>query len=241
MNIYTFPNNAANKLAVKKLLSIIPILIALVIAVFLIVNKLENNEFRENRDLQFIFLGCILFIFIAGFIKAKKTVTQIMLQTKFIIDDGTIEKSIPNGENIKILFKEVRNYSNSKKGILLKTAKKQLLIPAVLTNFDELESILKSTIQTGITNYNTKFKINEVIVKNVTGISIIALLVSFFVIDGKQNKLLMGIPLLLILIYSFINTVKNKHIANEISAMVPKLILYSITLLGYLIYILFLG
>jgi len=241
MNIYTFSNSSAKKLATKQILSIIPILIAMSISVFLIVNKLENNEFIKNRDFQLIFLGVLLFIFTGGFIKGTKTVTQILIQTKFIIDDGTIEKSIPNGDNIKISFREVRNYSNTKKGILLKTAKKQLLIPRLLTNFDELESILKNNIQTGITNYNTQFKVNEVIIKNVTAISIMTLLVSFFVINGKQNKLLMGIPLLLILVYSIINTIKNKHIAGEISAMVPKLILYSILLLGYLIYILFLG
>jgi len=237
MKIYRLPDNVMNKMAITKILSIYPLIIMALIAAFLIINKLENNEFAQNSDLQLIFLAVVFFILVGGFFTSKKTIIDILKQTKFIINDGIIEKSIPNGKNIKISFREVRNYTISTKRILLKTKNKQLLIPNTLTNFDELESILKSNIQTGIIYYDTKFKINQTVLSTVAAAGMLILLVSFFLVDSKQNKLLMGIPLLLVLIYAIVAISKNKDEPAEVKALVPKVLFFALTLIGYLLYI----
>jgi len=238
MTIYTFSDSAISKLATKKTIAIYPLIIAMIFSSFLIANKVQENELIENTAYIILFSGVGLFFLIAGFFSAKKGAKTVFVATKYLIDNTSVEKQVPNAKHTKVSFRDIKSYRETKNGFRLRAMKKQIFIPVELSNYQELVGTIKKNTQSGVINYSTKFKLNEYTEMNLAGFGMLALLVSFFVIDNKQYKLLLGIPLLLILIYAIYDAYTNKHTQTN-KGLLGKVLLYTLILLGYLIYIFF--
>lgn len=232
MNIYTFPKDAIKKLATKQTLSIYPILIGVLIAVYFIINHYERDEANI-----IIMIGVGLFMLIGGFFSSRKAITKVLSETEFILDDDVIIKHIPNGKDIEIFFRDIRIQQHTKKGVLIKTRKKQLLIPIELTNFKGLEAIIKNKTFTGIQYFDTKYKMNNLLLKNLVALATLFLLVATLILESKTQKLLAGIPLILVFMIAIYTELKNKgksSLSNKILARGAMMIL---SLIVYLIYI----
>ena len=238
MNIYSFSETAANKLATKKVIALYPMLIALIFTCFIIANAIKNGELFDEKKFIYILIGVGLFFLIAGFFSGKKGAKGVIETTKFVIDDAFIEKQIPNAKNEKISFRDIKSYRESKSGFRIRALKKQIFIPSELTDFQQVVSIIKKNTQTGVINYSTKFKLNEYVEMNLVGFGLMAIAISFFVLEGKQYKLLFGIPMLIGLLYAIYDTYTNKYTQTK-EGVLGKIMLYTLILIGYLIYIQF--
>ncbi|MBJ2174823.1 hypothetical protein JBL43_11285 [Aureibaculum sp. A20] len=238
MNIYTFSDSVINKFATKKVIAIYPMLIGLIFTSMVIANSVKNGELFEEKEFVYILVGIGVFFLIAGFFSAKKGVKSVFIDTKYIVEDSFIEKQVPNAKSTKISFRDIKSYSETKRGLRIRALKKQIFIPAELTDYQEAASIIKKNTQSGVINYRTKFKLNEHVVINLAGFGMMAILIGFFVIENKQYKLLFGIPLLILLLYAILDAFTNKHTQTD-EGVLAKITLYTISLMGYLIYILF--
>ncbi|RPD98609.1 hypothetical protein EGM88_05300 [Aureibaculum marinum] len=239
MEVFNFSEKAISKLAVKKIISIYPMIIGALITTFIIINKIENNEIVETPDLQLIFAGVCLFILIGGFFSSKKSISTILSNTYFTIDENSIVKIVENGNKIHIQFRDIKRYQSEKSGLRLKTKTQQLKIPKEINNFNELNNRLKLKINTSIINYDTKFKLNQTLLNTLIAYAMFGLILSFFIVKSKQHKLMLGFPLLLLSIGGIIELITKKHNRHYVdSSTIFKAIFHTLILLGYLIYIL---
>ncbi len=232
MNIYTFPKDAIKKLATKQTLSIYPILIGALIAAYFIINHYE----RDNVNI-IIMIGVGLFMLIGGFFSSRKAITKVLSETEFILEDNVIRKEIPNGKNIEIFFRDIKNQRHTKKGVLVKTRKEQLLIPIELINFKELEAIIKNKTFTGIQYFDTKYKMSNLLIKNLVALATLFLLVGTLILESKTQKLLTGIPLILVFMVAIYTELKNKGKSSLSNEMLARGAMMIILLMAYLIYI----
>ncbi|QCX40438.1 hypothetical protein FF125_19040 [Aureibaculum algae] len=238
MNIFAFSDTAINKLATKKVIALYPMLICLVFTSFVIANAVKDGDLFRDKNFALIMAGIGLFFLIAGFFSAKKGAKSVFVATKYVLDDTSIEKQVPNAKNTKISYRDIKSYRETKSGIRLRAVKKQIFIPKELTDYHEVVSTIKKNTQSGVINYRTKFKLNEYVEMNLAGFGMMIILISFFVLEDKNYKLLFGIPLLIILLYAILDAFTNKHTQTD-SGVLAKITLYSISLIGYLTYILF--
>ncbi len=237
MNIYAFSKASIKKLAIRQTLSIYPILISVLIAMYFIINHIEGEKEMEKPSTLIIMISVGIFMLVGGFFSSRKAVSKVLLETKFILEDDAIRKEIPNGKDIEIFFRNIKTLQHTKKGILIKSPKKQLFIPVELTNFKELESKIKNKTYTGIQNFDTKYKINDTLLKNFAAIGTLILLVATLILERKTQKLLAGIPLISVLIFAIYDELKNKEKASLSSGMLAKGTLIILSLIAYLIYI----
>ena len=237
MDIYTFPKNKIPKLARKQVFAILPLIAIILVGSLSILNHVEDNEILEDPMLLVIMAFVTLFILIGGFFATVKTISKILLDTKFIVNTDSIKKQIPNGKDIEVFFREIRSSQNTKKGFIIKAPNDQLLIPTQLHNFKELETLIKSKTYTAIQYTDTKFKMNETVMKYIVGISIMFMLVSFFIIDIKEIKLIVGLPLVLGLLYAIFDGYKNQNTSYLSKGAIGKLLIYTLLFFAYIIYI----
>ncbi|MDY7395855.1 hypothetical protein UMM65_11415 [Aureibaculum sp. 2210JD6-5] len=236
-NIYSFTEEAANKLATKKMIALFPMMVCLVFTAFVIANAVKDNGMTQDKEFIYI-LGIVgLIIVVAGSFAGKKGAKGLFEATKFALDDTSLEKQIPNAKNVKISFRDIKSYRESKNGFRVRAMKKQIFVPSVVTDYSELVSKIKKNTQSGVINYSTKFKLNEYAEMNLVGLGLMAIAISFFVLDGKIYKLIFGIPLLFGLLYAIYDAYTNKHTQTNEGAL-GKIMLYTLILIGYLIYIL---
>ena len=233
MNIYTFSKEAIKKLAIKQTLSIYPILISALIAVYFIITHLEG----DSPELVVIMIGIGVFMLIGGFFSSTKAISKVLTETIFLLDENSITKQIPNGQDTEIFFRDIKNQQHSKKGIILKAQKKQLLIPVNLTDFKELEKVIKNKTYTGIQNFDTKFKMNEVVLKNLVAIAVLLLLVSSIISEDKIVKIIAGVPLVLVLMYGIFHELLYVRKSSLSSEMLARAAILTLSLIAYLIYI----
>lgn len=239
VNTYTFSESAVKKLALKKVLGIQPLILGALIAAFLIANKIENNAFTEDKNLLLISIGIFLLIYIGGLFSAKKSVRQVLEQTSIKITDDSVEYCIPNGENTRLAFKEIKNQKLSKYGLKLYGVNKQVFISNRVTGFNEILESLKTNTQTRLIQYATKYKINQLVLNNLVGLFFMIMVTSLFIVDAKNLKLILGIPIFLVLVYSVITVKADKNIPSEFNFIVKKTAFYGVVLLAYLIYVYF--
>ena len=239
MNTYYFPKQAIKKLAVKQVISIYPLIVMILIGTFIIANHVEDNEMMEDPVLLWIMAGVALFVLIAGYFSSIKAISRVLSATEFLLNESAIEKHIPNGKNTEIIFRDVKNVHHSKKGILVKSQNEQILIPPQLTNFDELAAAIKDKTKADLYSIGTKYKMNEIVMKYVVGISIIAMFMSFFLVEDKQLKLLIGGAILLLFIYAVYDEFKNNHVSNISASKLATLVMIIVSLIVHLVYISF--
>ena len=237
--IYQFSETEIGKVAAKKMLAAYPMIICAIIAALIIVNHLEDDALLKDKNLIYIFAGMTVILLIGGFFSGKKAIVKILRDTKFITDEKSVEKVIPNGKNTHIPFREIMSFKEDQDGIHLKTKDKRLKIPKKLAEFQTLSKNIRSHIHTHVISHATKFKIHQAVINNVTAIGTLALLVGFFVAETKELKLMLGIPLFLFLCVALIKIGidrKNKQLEPSI---IRKAIVFSLVLLVYLIYVIF--
>jgi len=237
MNIYTFSKASIKKLATRQTLAIYPILISVLIAVYFIITHFEDKEEMEKPSTLIIMAGVGLFMLIGGFFSSRKAVSKVLLATKFILEDDAIIKEIPNGKDTKISFREIKTQQHTKKGIVIKTQNQQLIIPTELINFKELEVFIKNKTFSGIQYFDTKYKINDMLLKNIAAIGVLFLLVGTLIFENKTQKLLAGIPLIVVFIVAIYDELKNKGKANLSNEMLAKGTIMILSFIVYLIYI----
>ncbi len=121
--------------------------------------------------------------------------------------------------------------------MLIKTKDKQLTVPISISDYKELEIIINSKVFTAIQNLDTKFKLNELVMKYVVGITLLLALISFFILEDKRIKLGVGIPILLSLSVALFYEYRNKKSSYISISSLVKLSFFLIALLLYLIYI----
>ncbi len=239
MDIFTFSKEATKKQAIKQTISIYPLIILLLLGAFLIANHLENNEMAEDPVLLLIMAGVVIFILIGGFFSSIKAISNVLLDTEFTLTESAIEKHIPNGKNTEIIFRDVRNVHHSKKGILIKSQNEQILVPPQLTHFEEIEAVIKSKTKADLYSFGTKYKMNDIVMKYIVGISFMAILMSFYLVEEKQVKLLIGGFILLLFIYAIFDEFKNNHASNISASKLVTLVMIIVSLIIHLVYISF--
>ena len=97
--------------------------------------------------------------------------------------------------------------------------------------------IIKNKTFTGIQYFDTKYKINAALLKNITAIGVLILLVGTLILESNTQKILAGIPLVLVFIVAIYDEFKNNQKASLSSAMLAKGAMMILTLIVYLIYI----
>ncbi len=239
METFTFSKEAIKKLAVKQVISIYPLIVIVLLGAFAIANHIEKNEMVEDPTFLVVMSGVMLFILIGSYSPSVKAISKVMSETEFILTESTIEKHIPNGKNMEIIFRDIRNVHHSKKGILIKSQEEQILIPSQLTDFDEIEAVIKNKTKADLYSIGTKYKMNETMMKYVVGISIMAILMSFFLVEDKQVKLLIGGSILLLFIYAIYDEFKNNHASNISAGKLATLVMIIVSLIIHLVYISF--
>lgn len=63
------------------------------------------------------------------------------------------------------------------------------------------------------------------------------MLMSFFIIEVKKNKLIVGVPLVLGLLYAIFDGYKNQNTSYLPKGAIVKLTIYTLLILAYIIYI----
>ncbi len=223
---YTFSEAAIKKLAMKKVFGIQPLIFGVLVAAFLIANKIGDNAFTNDKNLLFILIGIFLVVYIGGIFSAKKSVKQILRQVSFKITDTSVEYCIPNGKNTKLAFREIKNQKLYKYGLKLYSVNEQIFISNKINNFNEIVKTLKDNTQTRLIQHTTKFKINQIVLNNITGLSFLAMITSLFLVETRELKLVLGVPLFFILVYSVISLSKNKDIPSEFNWVHDKFPIY---------------
>ena len=239
MDIFTFSKEAIKTQAIKQVISIYPLIILVLFGGFVIANHLEDNEMMEDPAFLLIMAGVLLFILIGGYFSSIKAISKVMLETEFVLTESSIEKHIPNGKNTEIIFRDVRNVHHSKKGILIKSQNEQILIPNQLTDFEEIEAVIKSKTKADLYSIGTKYKMNEIVMKYVVGVSFMAILMSFFLVEDKQVKLLIGGSILLLFIYAIYDEFKNNHASNISASKLATIAMIIVSLIIHIVYISF--
>lgn len=236
MQQFSFSKNAARSLALKKVLVLIPLISIACFSATIIVNNIKDNAILKAPILLFVVIGILLFILIGGFFKARKTIQNILLQTVYEFSEDFIEKKIPNGENTRIYFREIRRMQTQNSGLLIKAKDKQIKISKRISNYKVLEKLIVQRVHTGIIYNDTKFKINNDVKKYLAAILTFSVLLALFLLEDKYHKLYLGIPLICGLVYTGFAVNRNKNAPTEIKNLLPKLIFITLGIIGFLIF-----
>lgn len=94
--------------------------------------------------------GVFAIILTISYFVSKSKIKKILLDTTYVFTGDYIEKVIPKGENIKMIFKDIISFQKQKKSLFLKTENKQMKILDIISDFEVLENLLEQKMNSDV-------------------------------------------------------------------------------------------
>ena len=210
----------------QKRLLVIPLMIALFVIPTTIYNAKENTDFIITLPVTIILFTIIYYFAIRKALKKQK---ELLDSYALTINDNTIARYQLNTPTISLYHSEVKEIlKTTNSGFIIKgnASEDIILVPPQIDNYDELEIRLNG-IKT-IHQHRSKniFEKHPVI-------AIILMMGLMIGVYGSRNKFIVlfcGIPVVVMMIWSFLKIQKSKNVETRIkrNAWVILIVLISI-------------
>ena len=196
----------------QKILVVIPLIIALFVIPTTIYNAKEKTDFIITLPVTIILFTVIFYFTIRKVIRKQKELLESYALT---INDNTITRYQLNTPTISIYHSEVKEIlKTTNSGFIIKgnASEDIILVPSQIDNYHELEARLN-----GIKIINQHRSKN--IFEKHPLIAIILMMGLMIGVYGSRNKFIVlfcGIPVVVMMIWSFLKIQKSKNVETRI-------------------------